>query len=116
MFKKSQLNTFERYEKESGKPALTKDNKITKAFKDWSLESNNCTPIPQSVDKKFLEDIYPRYKAKAITKEEALKEHSRIEEEMKSSGYCFLKGDGKRLKGLTEFAKARSEMRKELEL
>lgn len=116
MFKKSQRNTFERYEKEVGKPALTKDNKITKAFKDWAIEAKNCTPIPQSVDKKFLEDVYPRYKAKAITKEEALKEHSRIEEEMKGAGLCFLKGDGKRLRGITEFAKTRKEMREELGL
>ena len=116
MFKKSQKNTFERYEKEIGKPALTKDNKITKAFKDWAVEANNCTPIPQSVDKKFMDEVYPKYLDKAITKEEALEEYAKIEGEIKGSGLCFLKGDGKRRRGITKFAEERKEMRKEFGL
>lgn len=116
MFKKSQKNTFERYEKETGKSALTPDNKIKKAFGDWSEVSNNCTAIPQSVDKKYMDEIYPKYKAKTISKEEAVKEYGRIEAEIKRAGLCFLKGDGKRRRGIIEFAKARKEMREELGL
>jgi len=116
MFKKSQKSTFERYEKETGKPALTKDNKITKAFGDWSVEADNCTAIPQSVDKKFLDEKYPKYLDKSISKEVAVEEYSKTTDEIKKLGICVAKGNHKRLKGLRDFAEDRKSMYKELGL
>ena len=108
------MNSFKRFENETGKTALGKTGKILKDFEEWSME--NCTPIRQTVDSEFLNETYPKFESGEINKEKAQKLYKDKELDVRKRGFCYKEGNGDRIKGLKEFQDKRKIMREKLEI
>lgn len=106
MVKKSALNTQERFEKEVGKTPLKKDGTHTAEFNKWLSDPTKCTPIVQSVFKKWKENYLPKVEAGELKPAESVE---KAKEDTRLMALCYLKGDagrGERLKKLLEERKA----------